>query len=68
MLAQKKIAPLSKSDFSSLTYATLISGEVKERSVSSGLPEPPLVPPIPTIISFLRAETRFAESKSLLHR
>ena len=44
---KKKIALLSKSDFSFLTYATLISGAMKERSVNSGLPEPPLVPPLP---------------------
>ena len=42
MLAQKKIALLSKSDFSSLTYATLISGAMKERSGLTGLPEPTL--------------------------
>ena len=44
--SQKKLA-LSYELFHSLTYATLISGAMKERSVSSGLPEPPLVPPLP---------------------
>ena len=42
MFAQKKIALLSKSDFSFLTYAAIFSGAMKERSVNSGLPEPTL--------------------------